>query len=157
MKHITKMICACIICFLLGFFVFGSYIKNVVDKKQLRKQKQEESYLYKYMGKEFDQFSPNDKESINEEGRTPSESVQRLSAFGGIIPDAETAVKVGTAVLSSIFGGNETDLQKPFKVELIIDKIWHVYGTPSKRHIGGTLEIYIQKSDSRILNINNSK
>ena len=71
------------------------------------------------------------------------------------VPDEETALKIAEAVLVSAYGNNV--LSDPLKVafnEAI--QVWCVYGTLPEGYVGGVPEIYIQKSDGKILKIYHS-
>lgn len=82
------------------------------------------------------------------------------------VPNSKTAIKIAEAVWLPIFGENIYN-KMPFVVELIDSSIWHVHGTlPYSRIIvnengdttinvvvGGVPEIYINKSDGKIIDV----
>ena len=84
-----------------------------------------------------------------EYGYVPEECVLRRS--DGLIPDAKTALKVGTTILLKINENTGTFYDK-YTVKLINETVWSIdRGTPGA--LGGGRNIKIQKSDGRILNI----
>lgn len=82
----------------------------------------------------------------------PRTSIATKSQNAGINLSAKTAAKIGIAVLSSKYGRNFINQQKPFQVSLLGDKVWKVKGSKSFiSHVSS--EIYIQKADAQILRI----
>lgn len=153
MKHTAIIICACTICFLFGCFVFGFYVKNVTYKGYVNRQKYEEAKLYKFTDERCkDIVIPFD--TSKENGLVPSNDIYELTE--GIIPDAKTAAKVGTAILSSLYGEENVKRQIPFITQLLYDEIWLLTGTLAKENEKGAFYIYIQKSDGRILQLGRS-
>jgi hypothetical protein len=75
----------------------------------------------------------------------------------GVVVDANTAVTIGRAVLVPIYGEEEIDLQRPYKVELVNDTIWMLYGSLPQNANGGCFEIAINKKDGRIMKIGHGK
>ncbi len=73
----------------------------------------------------------------------------------GIIPDAETAVKVAVAVLSarSPESKREVEQRMPWWAQLGADGNWEVRGTLPKLSIGGTTVVVIARRDGRIITI----
>jgi hypothetical protein len=78
----------------------------------------------------------------------------------GYVPDADTAIKVGEAVLIPVYGEQRILSERPFKAILQGD-VWTVAGTlhcgPDPAHDdqckGGTAEVKISKSSGRILHM----
>src|SRR5260370_16269833 len=78
----------------------------------------------------------------------------------GFVPDAETAIKVGEAVLIPVYGEQRVLSERPFKATLNGD-VWTVAGTlhcgPDPAHDGqckgGTAEVKISKRSGRILHM----
>jgi hypothetical protein len=72
------------------------------------------------------------------------------------VPDAETAVKVGEAVLIPVYGKKQILDERPLKVTLIRD-VWTVEGTvpcdgPASEHCkGGAALVKISKTSGQIL------
>lgn len=154
MKQTAIMICACTTCFLLGFFAFGFYVKSVTFKGYANRQKYEEASLYKFTDARCKDFIiPFD--ASKEKGFVPSNDVYELS--NGAIPDAKTAAKVGTSILSSIYGEENVKRETPFLTQSLYDKVWLLTGTLNKEGKRGMFYIYIQKSDGRILELGRSQ
>ena len=69
----------------------------------------------------------------------------------GFVPNAETAVKVGEAVLIPVYGENQINAERPFKATLQ-GSVWTVEGTLSCGHCnGGTAVVKISKTSGQIL------
>ena len=122
----------------LGYCIFGN--KHDKVKKQAVK-------TYVYVGEKYEGL--NFKRSA-EYGFVPLDKIN-LSKYG-VIEDAESAANVGIAMLSGMYGKENIESQKPFKVELINDLFWSVKGSLPPYAVGGTAFILIQKKDGRVLN-----
>jgi hypothetical protein len=69
----------------------------------------------------------------------------------GFVPNAETAVKVGEAVLMPVYGEKQINGERPFKATLR-GSVWTVEGTLSCGNcIGGTAVVKISKTSGQIL------
>jgi NTF2 fold immunity protein of polymorphic toxin system component len=74
----------------------------------------------------------------------------------GFVPNAETAVKVGEAVLMPVYGEKQIFGERPFKAALHGD-VWTVEGTlhcggqPDTECHGGTAVVKISKTSGQIL------
>ncbi len=73
------------------------------------------------------------------------------------VSNESIAQKVAEVILTPIYGEEQIEAQKPFKVSLINDSIWVVKGTQNEISLGGTFYIEIQKSDCRILKVTHGK
>jgi hypothetical protein len=73
----------------------------------------------------------------------------------GIIPDADTAVKVGVAALGAMgpVSKREVETHKPWEATLADDGNWEVRGTLPKHSPGGTTVVVIAKNNERIVAI----
>lgn len=83
-----------------------------------------------------------------------SEKYERVPSYGygqKIVKNPDTAAKIGIAILSSKFGADFINRQKPFSVSLINQKVWMVQGRSSSQQAGS--QILIQRSDASILSI----
>ena len=69
----------------------------------------------------------------------------------GFVPDAETALRVGEAILSAVYGEQEIAKQRPLKVALVDKEVWLVWGTLDERCLGGTGVIKISKRTAKVL------
>lgn len=122
----------------LGYCIFG----NKHDKV-----KQQAVKTYVYVGEKYEGL--NFKRSA-EYGFVPLDEIN-LSKYG-VIEDAESAANVGIAMLSGMYGKENIESQKPFRVELIDGLFWSVEGSLHPFTKGGTAFILIQKKDGRVLN-----
>ena len=122
----------------LGYCIFG----NKHDKV-----KQQAVKTYVYVGEKYEGL--NFKRSA-EYGFVPLDEIS-LSKYG-VIEDAESAANVGIAMLSGMYGKENIESQKPFRVELIDGLFWSVEGSLHPFTKGGTAFILIQKKDGRVLN-----
>ena len=74
----------------------------------------------------------------------------------GFVPNSETAVKVGEAVLTPVYGEEKILGERPFKATLQGD-VWMVEGTlhcggpPGAQCFGGTAVVNISKTSGQIL------
>ena len=74
----------------------------------------------------------------------------------GFVPNAETAIKVGEAVLMPVYGEKTIVGERPFKAALQGD-VWRVEGTlhcdgpPGETCPGGTAVVKISKTSGEIL------
>jgi len=82
---------------------------------------------------------------------TVAAPVQTLPS-AGVIPDETTAVKVGEAILTSVFGAEEVHSFSPYHAELQ-GSTWTVYGTLRSGSRGGTPMIRLRKKDAKVLEI----
>jgi len=90
-----------------------------------------------------------------------------LSLFGGnnkgympedgVVPNAETAIKIAEVVWFPIYG-DSIYTKQPFNAEYKAkEKCWYVSGTLPENTLGGVPEIKINKMDGKILYINHGK
>ncbi|WP_051327532.1 NTF2 fold immunity protein [Desulfatibacillum aliphaticivorans] len=91
-------------------------------------------------------------EKLEKNGHIPEE---------GIVPDAETAIRIAEAVWLPIYGDSILE-KKPF-VAVLIGEDWFVYGTlpsppkPTVAYFGGIPYIRIRKADGKILGVIHTK
>lgn len=136
MKHMMKIINISMLSFILGCFI-------AIFTQIIKEEKQQE--LYKYTGKTS--VKELEYKKSKEFGYIPVKAVTESNI--GVVPDAETAVKIGMIVLSRELGDDFVNLQKPFNVELLNNQIWYIKGTRYKGN--QNVCIAIQKTDGRIL------
>lgn len=77
----------------------------------------------------------------------------------GFVPNAETAVKIGEAVLIPVYGEATINRERPFKATRQGD-VWRVTGTldcGSPQCNGGTAVVRISKTSGEILFMNHYK
>ena len=69
----------------------------------------------------------------------------------GIVPDAETAVRICEAILFPIYGENNVLSQKPYEVIKVNNRYWFISGTlPKNANIeGGVFHIVLDKTDGK--------
>ncbi|HTL80576.1 MAG TPA: NTF2 fold immunity protein [Bacteroidia bacterium] len=77
----------------------------------------------------------------------------------GVVPDSVTAVKVAESILIPIYGESTIKSELPLNAHLIENgTVWYVTGKDlPKDYFGGVVEIEIQKSDCKVLNIIHGK
>lgn len=78
---------------------------------------------------------------------------------GGIIPNPETAAKIGIAILEDIYGKDMITDEKPFVVEKDFHS-WNIYGTSGqypKEYLGGNSEICLDRATGKVLNYSHKK
>lgn len=79
----------------------------------------------------------------------------------GFVPDKETASLIAEVILKPIYGENNIERQKPFKIFLEND-VWKVMGTLTKigdkeEVLGGVFIIKISKKDAKIIRVTHSR
>jgi len=102
----------------------------------------------------LDGFSPRPLSPATVRGQT--ERMPSVKPKEGFVPNAETAVKVGEAVLIPVYGEEKIVGERPFKATLQVD-VWTVEGTlhcvrqPDTECEGGTAVVKISKASGQIL------
>ncbi len=80
----------------------------------------------------------------------------------GFVPDEKTAIEVGVAIMTPIFGKEHLQKERPFVATLRGDT-WTVHGSlPKARRsgeivVGGTATIELSKTDGHVLQVWHSK
>lgn len=77
----------------------------------------------------------------------------------GVVPNAETAVKIAEAVLIPVYGKKRIASEEPFHAKLKNGE-WHVTGTlpcPTQSCVGGVAYVTVAKLDGRISNMGHWK
>lgn len=133
-------------------FILGYFVKYGVDAINA-KQAQSKWKICNDLGKTYESLSL--KKSA-EYGFVPGKSVLRLES---VVPTAEAAAYIANTVLSSKFNSKYAKCQIPYNVKLINDSIWLVEGClhDSRLSFCGRSDVWIQKSDGRVINIINYK
>ena len=77
---------------------------------------------------------------------------------GGYVSKPEVAIAIGEIVLKSIYGDRVISNEEPLTARLTADGVWIVRGSmkPAPRgaiRMGGVAEIWIAKSDGRIVRV----
>ncbi len=144
-----KKIGICILCFILGFS--AKYGMDYIQALQIRKSAKLEKPFYVDKGKVKDSIT------LPYDAECGYRSTERVLHNKNIIPDAETAAKVGIAILSSIYGKEDIEKEKPFEVELVNDSVWYVRGSLPFGYVGGCGRITIQRMDGKVLYFDHGK
>lgn len=84
-------------------------------------------------------------------GQSSAKRLPSLAPSGGFVPDSVTALRIGEAVLTPIFGEKAVEGARPFTVRSR-DRKWEVRGV-RKGNLGGSMEIDIAKKDARVLRV----
>lgn len=74
----------------------------------------------------------------------------------GFVPTQEVAIKIAEAVLFNIYGQEQIEAQRPYKVSQV-EGNWVIEGTISPKSLGGTFTAKISKVDGRIVLVTHSK
>lgn len=75
---------------------------------------------------------------------------------GGIVPDADTAIKIAEVVAVRIYGQDRIDRQQPL-VASLFGGTWTVKGTLPPHLLGGTVEIDVARADGRVSRVTHGK
>lgn len=73
-----------------------------------------------------------------------------------LLADKNIAVAVAEPMLFNIYGKDNIMRQRPYEVYLVFG-FWYVAGTLPKDSEGGTFEIIIEASTSRVIGVNHGK
>jgi hypothetical protein len=68
------------------------------------------------------------------------------------VPDKETALSIGLAVLTPIYGEKQIQMEMPFRADLHKD-VWTVYGSLPEGHFGGVAIVEIDMHRGTILRV----
>lgn len=60
-------------------------------------------------------------------------------------------------ILNYHYGEEEINEEKPFDVELLNDTVWYISGSLPEGAVGGVAEIFIRKSDGKVLRMIHGK
>lgn len=134
---------------IFGFLSSVTYFHFVSNDSVYQSEK-----LFKYVG--FVDYSE-DVISHEQLMKLIEENYQRIPKcnYGvAIVKTPETAANIGLSILSSKFGEEFVDAQKPFRVYLLNGKVWMLQGNVADNK--GSV-ILIQKFDGTILSIKNNK
>lgn len=74
----------------------------------------------------------------------------------GFVPDQMTAAILAEAILKPIYGEENIDRQKPFKV-ILKNNVWRITGTLPEGLIGGVAIIEISKKDAKVIRVSHGK
>ena len=78
---------------------------------------------------------------------------QSFRPKNGFIPDEQTALRVGEAILEAIYGEKEITAEEPFTATLKND-IWTVVGSfPKGERFGGVATIKVSKANGRVISV----
>ncbi|WP_096359581.1 YbbC/YhhH family protein [Sulfuricaulis limicola] len=83
------------------------------------------------------------------------ETKHNVSPKDGLVPNAETAIKIAEAVWLPIYGDGIFK-KKPFKARLVGD-VWVVEGTLPLEMVGGVPLAEISKKDGKILRVSHGQ
>ncbi|RZK31002.1 MAG: hypothetical protein EOO61_18565 [Hymenobacter sp.] len=73
-----------------------------------------------------------------------------------LLPTQTTAIAVVEPLLFNIYGARNIIKQRPYEVYLI-NGFWHIAGTLPKGYEGGTFEIIIAATDSKVIFLSHGK
>ena len=136
MSYLMKMQYVIIVVFIMSFF-FNSCS---IEQKEAQNESQVDYVLNETLTMEdyssFDGFIPK----------------------GGLVPNAEIAIKIAEPVLKCIYGSEQIEKQKPFSVNLE-NGIWIIegYWDREKDMFGGNVYMEIKKENGKILKVIHTK
>ena len=151
MKKITT-----IIIFLVGI-ILGIFIKSEYDIVKSKNVVVKEDFIFKGKVKNTVDITEERKSVDDTSFKSNIDTMGVYGRTNGIVPNAKSAVDIAKAILYSSYGEEKINEEKPFNVELQNGKAWHVFGSLPKGYIGGVFEIWIQKSDGKILCLYHTK
>ncbi len=68
----------------------------------------------------------------------------------GFVPDAQTAIRIATAILIPIYGEKAVEAEMPYTAELK-NGVWTVAGTLPPNCVGGVSVVLISQKDGKVL------
>ncbi len=145
MKKITT-----IIIFLVGI-ILGFFIKSEYDSGKSKKVVVKQDYIFKgnvKVDKDMIDARKSVDDSINYKSEIDPFNVYRNQ--NGLIPNAKAAVDFAKIIFNYCENGAFNN-EKPFDVELLNDTVWYISGSLPEGYLGGVAEIFIQKSDGKVL------
>ena len=152
-----KKIITTIIIFLVGILL-GVFIKSEYDSGKSKKVVVKQDYIFKGNVKvdedTLDLRRPVDDSIHFNYGIAP---FKVDSHENGIIPNAKTAVVFAKIILNYHYGEEEINEENPFDVELLNDTVWYISGSLPEGAVGGVAEIFIRKSDGKVLRMIHGK
>ena len=74
----------------------------------------------------------------------------------GFVPDQTTAAILAETILKPIYGDENIDKQKPFKV-ILKNNVWIILGTLPEGFMGGVAMIEISKKDAKVIRVSHGK
>ena len=151
MKKITI-----IIIFLVGILL-GVFIKSEYDSGKSKKVVVKQDYIFKgnvKVDKDMIDARKSVDDSINYKSEIDPFNVYRNQ--NGLIPNAKAAVDFAKIIFNYCENGAFNN-EKPFNVELVNNRVWYIYGSLPKGTVGGVVEIFIRKSDGKVLAIFHGK
>ncbi|WP_018604817.1 NTF2 fold immunity protein [Uliginosibacterium gangwonense] len=85
-----------------------------------------------------------------------SEQAGGYHPSAGVVPNEYIAIGIAEAVLFAIYGKENIERQKPYKVTLL-EGVWTIEGCLPQSHAGGTFFIQIDKKDGAIRRVMHGK
>lgn len=83
-------------------------------------------------------------------------AANKTAFYKPLITTKALAIAVAEPMLFSIYGKENIISQRPYEVYLV-DGVWYIGGTLPKDHDGGTFEIMVEASNSRVLALTHGK
>ena len=152
MKKITT-----IMIFLVGI-ILGVFIKSEYDSGKSKKVVVKQDYIFKgnvKVDKDMIDARKSVDDSINYKSEIDPFNVYRNQ--NGLIPNAKAAVDFAKIILNYHYGEEVINEEKPFDVELLNDTVWYISGSLPEGAVGGVAEIFIRKSDGKVLRMIHGK
>ncbi|WP_348824345.1 NTF2 fold immunity protein [Flavobacterium aestuarii] len=95
--------------------------------------------------------------SCNQVARTTSVIKKTIECEDCLVTKEETAVGIAESVLFESYGKDMIEGERPYKVSVENDSIWHLQGTFWSIGFGGVFEIDISAKDGRVINMIHGK
>ena len=86
-----------------------------------------------------------------------TEGVQLWGKPYNVIPNDSLAVEMAKLVLFPIYGKNEIESERPYRISLVNNEYWLITGSLPENALGGTFFITINKQDGKIISIGHEK
>lgn len=95
--------------------------------------------------------------SCNQVVKTTSVIEKNIVCEDCLVTKEETAVKIAESVLFESYGKDKIEDERPYKVTIENDSIWHLEGTFWSVGFGGVFEIDISARDGRVIEMIHGK
>lgn len=142
-------------------FLLGLGIGCLINLSKNSYKKEVKKYVYVGEEKTSQKLY---REGLNEDGLVYEKGVDPLGVYNkkdGIVCTPDIAYQIANSILTNIYGEQDINERKPFKIKLINDKYWAVEGEYQGKDrnimLTGSVFICIKKDDAQVQMISHEK
>ena len=139
-----------LISFGIGLFVM--YI--LCPERKISQNNRNNTSIYNYLGHDID---------TSYHGKLPIDGIYTHNLIPddvkehGVIPNAETAAKVTSALIPRIYDEDCLKKEMPFQIKLINNEIWSIRGSLPQNALGGTFCLMLDKKTGGMIMVSHGK